>query len=318
MEAAARSAQSSPNEGEVVVKATTLAGMDITEMYSLDAMVGGLKTKIADKLEVDKIMVSLIFNADLLNDEQTLREQGVSADCSMTVVSKTVPELSDYEQRHNYWCAANRVDFNQAIHKAAGTNDVEALCAELGKGVSPSVSGRSSETPLHHATRLGCLDTAMMLVESGANVDARNSYGNTVLQYACFRHPFDEKDHGGVPKDEIACMVNRSAVLILMILAGADVEAGGDGGVTSHQRLGSRDTGATVVLKNKDAIYANGLATVDKLKELLEQTPELSVARASFALLLERFEGAGYAWASRMLAKRPQPVCTHDRGCHIH
>jgi len=291
---------------EVQVSATTLSGDETVERYPVDAKVSGLKAKIAAWLDTDKILTSLVFDSDLLDDELTLEEQGISTDCSITVISKDPPELSDYEQRYQFWCATNRIANQIPIHEAAGTNNTDALSAEIEKGVDPSITGSDFETPLHHASRLGCLDTAMLLVESGAAVDARNSYGNTVLQYACFRHPTDETNHGGVNKDEVACMLNRSAMLILMVLAGANVETGGDGGCTAHHRLGRKDTGATLVLKNKEAIYANGLGSKDKLAELLEQVPELCAVRASFVLLLELRDGTGYGWAARMVARRSQ------------
>jgi ankyrin repeat protein len=40
-------------------------------------------------------------------------------------------------------------------------------------------------TPLHAAAAGGSVDVAQILVESGAEVDARNSYGNTPLHIAC-------------------------------------------------------------------------------------------------------------------------------------
>jgi hypothetical protein len=40
-------------------------------------------------------------------------------------------------------------------------------------------------TPLHAAAASGSVTVAQILVESGAEVDARNSYGNTPLHIAC-------------------------------------------------------------------------------------------------------------------------------------
>jgi ankyrin repeat protein len=40
-------------------------------------------------------------------------------------------------------------------------------------------------TPLHAAAASGSVTVAQILVESGAEVDARNSYGNTPLHVAC-------------------------------------------------------------------------------------------------------------------------------------
>jgi len=40
-------------------------------------------------------------------------------------------------------------------------------------------------TPLHAAAASGSVNVAQILLESGAEVDSRNSYGNTPLHIAC-------------------------------------------------------------------------------------------------------------------------------------
>lgn len=291
----------------ITVTGRTLVGAEIIvgALSPDEVTVDELKAKFASEMQTDVLLVSLVFDGDLIKNESTLKDVGILEDCEVTVINEAPPELCNYEARLVHWADTNRISHHHtAIHIAAGLNDVEKLAAELDKGVSPGLTGPEDETPLHIAARLGCLDTAMLLIEQGSDVEAKNIYSNPILSYACFRHPTDENDHGSVQKDTTACMLNRSAMLILLILGGANVAAGGDGGCTSHERLGKRDTGATLVLNSAAAIYAKELGSPEQLSALFEEVPDLLTVRVSFMLLLGRAGGAGFDWAARMAAKR--------------
>ena len=127
------------------------------------------------------------------------------------------------------------------MHVAAGTNDVVWVARLLQRGHDVNEL-KSGEIPLQHAARLGCLDTAMVLLENGADVHARNNSKNTVLHYACFRHPYDKL--ASVNKDSFddadeyvqsvsSALENKRATLVLIIVAGGNVETGGDEGLTA-------------------------------------------------------------------------------------
>jgi len=240
---------------------------------------------------------------------------GFPESCELGFKIGPLSEMSGYEARYDAWCGPC-IDRGGHLHTAAGTNNCERTRQLLEEGaVVNSCGGGDRELPIHHAARLGCLDTAMLLIDHGADVDARNSYGNTVLQYACFRHPYDElvKKTSGIDKvaDYVenvnAARHNLRAMLTLLILAGADVECGGDHGCTAMQRLksgGAEDPVAISILDHHQTIWSNGLTSPEEMAELLEANPGLKSAKGAFKLLLERDGGAGFEWAARMQARR--------------
>merc|ERR1712187_87245 len=171
----------------------------------------------------------------------------------------------------------------------------EKVAELLEAGANVNKIGGDEETPIHHAARLGCLDTAMLLVDKGADVNARNSYNNTVLQYACFRHPYDEavKQTSGVAsladhlENTSAARHNQRAMLTMLTLAGANVEAGGDGGTTALDRLKAgdpryTDAMAIKILSKHKIIYENGLASPESLAKLFEENIDLKPANGAF------------------------------------
>ena len=76
-------------------------------------------------------------------------------------------------------------DDGQALHEAARKGDLAAVRALLDKGVKPDSPGRHGLTPLGVAASVGNFDVAKLLVERGADVNARESFfGSSVLAQA--------------------------------------------------------------------------------------------------------------------------------------
>lgn len=196
-------------------------------------------------------------------------------------------EMTGYEARYDKWCGP-KVCRASDLHTAAGTNNVKWAKELLKAGADVNEAGPEDELPIHHAARLLCLDTAMLLIDHGANVNALNSWKNTVLQYACFRTPYADNDG-----DANAARHNFFAMLTLLIRAGAEVETEGDGGAnsTAMDRLKQIDADAvamSILIKHKD-IKENGLSNPERVAALLEANPDLAPAKTAFELLSDRF-----------------------------
>lgn len=70
------------------------------------------------------------------------------------------------------------------LHKAAGTGDVGAANALLMAGADVNAKNSYGDTPLIWASRGGHLDVVQLLVESGADVNAKDRTGMTALFHA--------------------------------------------------------------------------------------------------------------------------------------
>jgi ankyrin repeat protein len=74
------------------------------------------------------------------------------------------------------------------LHYAAKNNDVDGVRRRLAAGVDVNLTeNRSRYTPLHFAVQDGALDTARVLLEEGADVQAGYSPGATPLHLAVNR-----------------------------------------------------------------------------------------------------------------------------------
>ena len=67
------------------------------------------------------------------------------------------------------------------LHYAALDNDAARTAELIAEGTDPIVTDDADWTPLHSAAQDNAYDTARLLVEAGANVNARNEYGNAPL-----------------------------------------------------------------------------------------------------------------------------------------
>jgi len=107
-----------------------------------------------------------------------------------------------------------------AIMPAVAQRRIDLIKLLLAAGANPN-SQRSGETVLHIAARSGCLDCVKVLVEAGADVNAKTKQGQTPIHLA---------KRGG--KHEVADYLMSHGVVvptpapISMKLASADVEKG--------------------------------------------------------------------------------------------
>ena len=102
-----------------------------------------------------------------------------------------------------------------AIHYAALEGRTDELAAALESGADPSVADRGGWTALHFAAQSLGPETVRLLVNAGADLEARNSFGATPLLIA-FTNTRDD-DHG---------------VIAILLEAGADLDAENNSGIS--------------------------------------------------------------------------------------
>ncbi len=73
-----------------------------------------------------------------------------------------------------------------ALHYAAVEGRAGDVVRLLAEGEDVAASDNAQLTPLHMACQQGHVEVARVLVEAGAPIDARDSYGNTPLWKAVF------------------------------------------------------------------------------------------------------------------------------------
>jgi len=131
--------------------------------------------------------------------------------------------------------AASAVESQDKLYSAIRANDLRQVKALLDEGLSANVEGPDGITPLMVAAEAGSADAMKMLIERGANVNAKNTYGSSALMWSVT----DAKkvrlllDHGadvnvtarsGRTALIIASFANPSSEVVRMLLAkGANV-----------------------------------------------------------------------------------------------
>ena len=74
------------------------------------------------------------------------------------------------------------------LHSAAESDHVEMVKLLLDSGAQVDARDTYSETPLHYAAREGAVESARLLIAAGADVNAKNESGSTPLSFATNQH----------------------------------------------------------------------------------------------------------------------------------
>eukprot|EP00927_Polykrikos_kofoidii_P036836 TRINITY_DN3106_c0_g1_i1.p1 TRINITY_DN3106_c0_g1~~TRINITY_DN3106_c0_g1_i1.p1 ORF type:complete len:745 (+),score=134.65 TRINITY_DN3106_c0_g1_i1:68-2302(+) len=87
---------------------------------------------------------------------------------------------------HTYGVKVNHQDIEgrTALHVAAETNDVDAVCRLLEWGADVNLHDHKKRTPLHIAARYGNKDVTMLLLEVGADMNAKDENEYTAVAHA--------------------------------------------------------------------------------------------------------------------------------------
>lgn len=80
------------------------------------------------------------------------------------------------------------VDIDKELIKAVKSRDIKRVIELLERGANPNAKDEYGWTPLHHAAKKGSVDIAKLLINKGANVNAKSEEDSRVeLARALFR-----------------------------------------------------------------------------------------------------------------------------------
>ncbi|UCF04055.1 MAG: ankyrin repeat domain-containing protein [bacterium] len=146
--------------------------------------------------------------------------------------------------------AAMSQDILQVLRMGNAARGKEMLEAD------PSLAtyvGGEKETPLHYAAYLGDMDLIKLLVELGADINARNDFNQNPMLYAAYEgklgaceyllekgSDFDYQDTRGNTPLLFAARQNHPEVVKLLIEKGATVEVKGNNGATPLYHAAAR------------------------------------------------------------------------------
>jgi len=144
-----------------------------------------------------------------------------------------------------------RCDYAQGkltpLHRAAIGNQTHLMAALLKRKVNMEVEGTEvngmSGTPLQMAARHGNAEAVELLLQAGANANARDKYAETALMKAA-EGPIDYSPSDGPPPDW-SKIPKYVKTIRLLVSAGAKISAKTDFGVTASD----------IILKNRNATF---------------------------------------------------------------
>lgn len=120
------------------------------------------------------------------------------------------------------WFSPTRPPYDHPLHTALRNGDVVEATRLIENGLAKvNERGRTGRTPLHYAATGGHKDVAALLIEKGAEINARDTWGLTPLDSACF--PGEVVANLGIKKG--ANVHGSRDVAELLIENGADVNA---------------------------------------------------------------------------------------------
>jgi ankyrin repeat protein len=82
----------------------------------------------------------------------------------------------------------DRLDHPSALHLAASQGFGDIVLELIRRGADVNVQDISEVTPLHYAARKNKIETAKILLDAGANVNAKNIFGNPLIDAAMNGH----------------------------------------------------------------------------------------------------------------------------------
>jgi len=73
----------------------------------------------------------------------------------------------------------------ESLHKAVKSGNIKTVMKLVQSGADVNARDADGDTPLQIAARIGLVDIAGLLISHGANIDARSNHGYTALHDAC-------------------------------------------------------------------------------------------------------------------------------------
>jgi ankyrin repeat protein len=165
---------------------------------------------------------------------------------------------------------AAQADAYSDMLAAVRAGNLPAIQGLLAKGVDVDSTDRAGSTLLMLAATAGQLESAKVLVEAKAKVDARNQFGDQVVEYLLSRGA--EVNPPGWTPLMFAAVRGHADIARLLLAKGAKVDASSENGTTALMlaaKEGSLDT-VLLLLEHGAAVNLRNLAGATALRMALD------------------------------------------------
>jgi len=120
--------------------------------------------------------------------------------------------------------APNR-DGDTPLHEEAGSGIPANVRVLLKAGAGVNARNREGETPLHHAVTRDRPANVSVLLEGGADVQAEDEYGDTPLHRTVQPDPYYSVEHDFNDRKRPLRLPSDTAIITILVGAGADLDA---------------------------------------------------------------------------------------------
>ena len=171
---------------------------------------------------------------------QSLLDQGADINAKATLHTSISPHLTTFADKMEMGDDERELEDNTPLHAAALANARETAEVLLQNGADINAEGGDGFTPLHYAAGANARETAEVLLQNEADINA--------------------KDEGGVTPLHYAALANAGATSEVLLKSGADINAKGEDGLTPLYYAASENACkiAEVLLKSGADINAKG------------------------------------------------------------
>ena len=151
---------------------------------------------------------------------------------------EVIETLNAHNAQREHEKGGKGIGQSSLIHDAALDGDIDEVQRQLDAGVDPNLKSSKGATPLFYAVYGGHLEIAELLITRGADVNALDLNGNSVLDQA---HNYDDQEmvelleaHGAEVADKVSGKgegKGKSAFLSITILGDGDTIVEFDSGI---------------------------------------------------------------------------------------
>ena len=138
--------------------------------------------------EMVALLVSRYANTELQGKAFGMTGEAVSPLDLAAVLGETASARILIEQGKADLASRTSMSKHTPLHAAAEADNSEVVALLLESGAQVDARDTYGETPLHYAAREGAVQSARLLIAAGADINAKNENGSTPMTFAVNQH----------------------------------------------------------------------------------------------------------------------------------